>query len=211
MQFEHRHPWLIADLGTEMRALSWAPHNPGYVFTRKVVWREVRNADLTKDFDAEAWLATEMASVELSQAVGLLTSRSLASHHFAEAQIGPCRAQALATVGLGNAERVGRRLGARSSVGTINTLVCINQGLSDVALLEAISIVAEARTAAVSKVGHLLSTGVATGTGTDCIVIAAPQGAAVHVGKHTDVGEALGGAVYAATLAGAQEWMTENT
>jgi hypothetical protein len=32
--------------------LSWAPHNPGFVTTDRVIWREVRDADLTEDFDA---------------------------------------------------------------------------------------------------------------------------------------------------------------
>ncbi len=50
-----------------------------------------------------------------------------------------------------------------------------------------------------------------TGTGTDCILIAAPEGDAPEtcVGLHTAPGEAIGAAVYNATYAGAIEWIAE--
>ncbi|PWB84546.1 MAG: hypothetical protein C3F11_00765 [Methylocystaceae bacterium] len=46
------------------------------------------------------------------------------------------------------------------------------------------------------------------GTGTDRIVIAAPQGDGVEycVGLHTDIGEAIGRAVYDAAFEGARTW-----
>ncbi|MEO1272728.1 MAG: adenosylcobinamide amidohydrolase, partial [Myxococcota bacterium] len=48
-----------------------------------------------------------------------------------------------------------------------------------------------------------------TGTGTDCIVLAAPPGHAVYAGLHTAVGEAVGRAVYDAVAAGVRGWMAE--
>jgi adenosylcobinamide amidohydrolase len=42
-------PWLTARLATPHRMLSWAPHNPGFVTADTVIWREVRDADLTED------------------------------------------------------------------------------------------------------------------------------------------------------------------
>jgi adenosylcobinamide amidohydrolase len=69
------------------------------------------------------------------------------------------------------------------------------------------SIVAQARTAAVMDAGHDLPTGRATGTGTDCIAVAAPQGAERFVGLHTEAGEAIGRATYEAVLDGARDWM----
>jgi hypothetical protein len=44
-------PWLTARLGSPHRMLSWAPQ-PGFVTADRVIWREVRDADLTEDFDA---------------------------------------------------------------------------------------------------------------------------------------------------------------
>ena len=194
-----------------MRAVSWAPNRPGLVETSRVAWREVKNADLTPELDVPSWFSNELVQADLSDSVAMLTSRNLARHHFAEHLAGGVTAQCLATVGLGNAERVGRRVAASpSGLGTINLLAVLSAGLSPAALLEALTIAAEARTAAIVEVEHEIPTGVATGTGTDCIVVAAPTGETDAAGKHTDIGEALGGAVYDAVSRGAREWTKEN-
>ncbi|MEI9901841.1 MAG: adenosylcobinamide amidohydrolase [Hyphomicrobium sp.] len=114
--------------------------------------------------------------------------------------------------GLSNSERVGTRL-HRPPVfaGTINTLVHVAQPLSDAALIEAISIATEARTTAVLDAGVERAGLTITGTGTDCIAIAAPLGdnAACYAGKHTAIGEAIGAAVYEATADGIRDWKTD--
>jgi adenosylcobinamide amidohydrolase len=79
--------------------------------------------------------------------------------------------------------------------------------LSPAALLEAMSIAVQARTVAVLEVGHVLPSGLATGTGTDCVAVAAPAGDTPYAGLHTPVGEATGRAVHTAVLEGAREWM----
>ncbi len=204
-------PWLIADLGEACRVLSFAPWRPGFQNTQRIVWREVRNADLTPDLDAEAWYAAELARNGQQDAVGLLTSRDIGRHFLREAVVEGQRACCLATVGLGNAERIGSRLGrVLVDWGTINVAVRIGAPLSDCALLEALSLSAEARTAAVLSVGLATPMGLATGTGTDCIAVAAPPGHAAYAGKHTALGEAIGHAVFQAVQAGAADWMAEN-
>ncbi len=50
----------------------------------------------------------------------------------------------------------------------------------------------------------------ATGTGTDCIAIAALPGRLGGAGLHAAVGEALGRAVREAVTAGAADWVAEN-
>jgi adenosylcobinamide amidohydrolase len=75
------------------------------------------------------------------------------------------------------------------------------------ARLEALSIATEARTAEVMASGLRLPTGLATGTGTDCIAIAAPEGAARYAGLHTEIGEAVGRAVRYAVAQGVGLWM----
>ena len=63
-------PWLRAGLPPGMRALSHAPVGAGYVMARAVLWREVRNTDLTPGFDAERWFAAEVADqAQLSAAL----------------------------------------------------------------------------------------------------------------------------------------------
>jgi adenosylcobinamide amidohydrolase len=113
-------------------------------------------------------------------------------------------------VGLSNAERVGhRRLVESAEYGTINLLAVADAPLSDAALVELLSIATQARTAAVMEHGPDLPSGRATGTGTDCIVVAAPPGAERYAGLHTEVGEAVGAAVYAAVASGVRDWMEE--
>lgn len=201
-------PWVEFDLGEEMRVLSWAISRPGLVRARRILWREVRNADLPADLDVYDWLGAELAARDASDAVCFLTSRDVRAVTQAHASVGQAVALAVATTGLSNAERVGTRFPRDPSVwGTINVAVQLNIGLTEPALLEAISIATQARTAAVIEIGLHLPTGQATGTGTDCIAIAAPDGAEPYAGLHTEVGHALGKAVYDAVLQGAQEWM----
>ena len=203
-------PWLTARLETPLRMLSWAPHHPGFVTTDRVIWREVRDADLTEDFDALAWLAESLTARGEAEAVGLITSRDLSRYRLETACSGRVSASCLATVGLTNAERVGTRLAtAHGAAGTINLLAVTDAALSGTALIELSSIATQARTAAVMDHGPDLTGGRATGTGTDCIVVGAPLGDEPFAGLHTEVGEAIGAAVYAAVSKGVIDWMAE--
>ncbi len=193
-----------------MQVLSWAPYRPGLVEASTVLWREVRNADLTPEFDVTKWLRAEVEAEKLDGSVAFLTSRDLSKHHLAQHETGGIEVNCLATVGLGNAERVGHRVATRQKeAGTINVLAVVDAGLTEAALLEGISIATEARTLAITEAARALPTGLATGTGTDCIALAAPIGSIQHIGKHTGAGEALGRAVFNAVSAGAKEWMEE--
>ncbi len=201
------HPWLEFDLGTARQVLSWSLNRPGFVTARRILWREVRNADLPRDFDVAAWLAGELKRADAEDAVCLLTSRNIDSFTQSSATVGATTAHCVATVGLTNAERVGHRIPANpAAYGTINIAVSLDCALSQTGLIEAMSIATQARTAAILEVGLRLPVGLATGTGTDCIALAAPHGSQDYAGLHTETGEALGAAVYRATLAGARDW-----
>jgi adenosylcobinamide amidohydrolase len=207
------YPWLTLDLGRDMRVISWAPHRGGIVTARHILWREVRNADLTEDFDALAWLAQECLDRGMDQAVAMLTSRKIATFSVAEQQVNGVRARAVTTVGLSNAERAGPVFDPiptqSATYGTINVAVILEHSLNDIGLIEAQSIASAARTAAVLESGAMAQTGPATGTGTDCIAIAAPVGADAFCGMHTAQGKALAAAVYAAVRQGADQWILE--
>lgn len=203
-------PWLEFDLGQEHRVLSWAINRPGFARTRRILWREVRNADLPRDLDVKVWLHRELHQRGAEDAVCFLTSRDVSLFTRAEAQIGATYAEAIATVGLSNAERVGARVDrSAKDWGTINIAARLSCGLSETGLLEAMSIAAQARTLAVIEAAIPLAIGAATGTGTDCIAIAAPGGQQDYAGLHTEVGEALGSAIYRATLEGARAWRAQ--
>ena len=210
MRVTCNRPWLTFDLGEEMQVLSWAINRPGLVFANRILWREVRDADLPPELDVEQWLAVELSARNDVASVCFLTSRDVRCHEIKEALAGELRAEVVATVGLSNAERVGFRQSSRARWGTINIAIRLSQGLSSIGLIEAATIAAEARTAAVMDVGFHLPQGLATGTGTDCIAVAAPQGMNGYAGLHTEVGEVIGAAVYGAVRAGAENWKGQN-
>lgn len=201
-------PWLRLDLGGPKRVLSWAVHRPGPVAASAITWREVRNADLTEDFDVTPWLTDELSRKGWQDDVCFLTSRDVRSVTEASVTVETVSARAVATVGLSNAEAIGTRLpGSGQDWGTINIAVVTDAPLSAPALIEALSIAAAARTAAVLDAALDLPTGRATGTGTDCIAVAAPEGAGAYAGMHTALGEAVGRAVSEAVGAGVRDWM----
>jgi len=203
-------PWLRLDLGTPHQVLSWAVNRPGFVTAEQILWREVRNRDLPQGRDVTEWFAGEVQAQGAGDAVAFLTSRDLRRYTEASAEVEGIAARAVATVGLSNAERIGHRMDySRRNWGTINIAVQISAGLTPAGLIEALSIATQARTAAVMEAGVALPSGTATGTGTDCIAVAAPDGPTAYAGLHTAVGEAIGQAVYTATHQGACAWINE--
>jgi len=204
-------PWLELDLGAPVQVLSWAINRPGFVTATRILWREVRDADLTLGLDVKDWLEGELRARGAPDAVCLLTSRDVRRVHEHRAHVDEACAHCVATVGLSNAERIGARTNrSAKDWGTINIAVAVQTGMTQAALIEATSIAAQARTATIMELGLALPAGLATGTGTDCIAIAAPDGPENYAGMHTALGEAIGAAVYGAVRAGGRQWMTEN-
>ncbi|MDE4302977.1 adenosylcobinamide amidohydrolase [Phaeobacter gallaeciensis] len=208
-----QRPWIEFDLGAEMQVLSWAVNRPGFVTARRILWREVRNSDLPRDLDVTEWFADELEQRGGSDAVAFLTSRDVRHYCESLATVEGISAHAVATVGLSNGERIGSRVDySRRDWGTINVALRLSEGLTQAGLIEALSIVVQARTAAVMEAGFELpgGGGTATGTGTDCVAVAAPAGANPYAGLHTATGEAIGKAVYKAVHTGALEWKVSN-
>lgn len=203
-------PWLTARFVRQQRMLSWALARPGFQDADQVAWLEVEDADLPVTVDPAALLAARMRAAGFGDAVGMMTSRDVRWRRVAGAASGGASARCLATVGLGNAARVGEPSPPRRDAwGTVNLLVACSIPLTDAALVEALSIAVEARTAAIMASGRAVDGGAATGTGTDCVVVAAPRGGptASFAGLHTDVGVAIGAAVYESVKNGACDWM----
>jgi adenosylcobinamide amidohydrolase len=206
-------PLLVLRFDEPVETLGWPVVKPGFSSAREIVWLEVRNKDLPLHVDPVLLLKEKLAARRLDEAAAFMTSRDIRRHHVAQYCIGDVSATCVATVGLSNAERVGgRRLAeGREAFGTINTFVHVSAPLAPAAFIEAVSIATEARTAAIMEVNPPNDGLPFTGTGTDCIIVAAPKGGrpASCGGLHTDVGEAIGTAVYETILAGATEWIAE--
>ena len=204
-------PFLVAEFSAPQAVLSWSLTRPGFAVARKVAWLHVRDDDLPLGVDPAALLETRMAAAGHRDAVHLMTSRDVGHHHLATASSGAAAAACLATVGLGNAARVGSAPLIGKPLGTINLLAHVDRPLSQGALVEAVSIATQARTAAVIDLDLRLDGKPVTGTGTDCIVVAAPamDGGDAFAGLHTDIGAAIGRAVYEAVWQGGSAWIGE--
>ena len=204
---------LAVRFAAEQAVLSWSLTRPGFVRADAVAWLEVSETDLPIGVDPAALLSDRLTAAGYGDAVQLMTSRDVKKHHQAVGESGEATGFCLATVGLANAGRVGADTPQSGRVGTINLIAHVDQPLDEAGLIEALSIAAEARTAAVIDLGWTRDGLVVTGTGTDCIAVACPVAdrRQTYAGLHTDVGRAIGGAVYDAVLAGGREWVNEKT
>jgi adenosylcobinamide amidohydrolase len=207
-------PLLVVRFDEPMQTLGWPVLKPGFASAREIVWLEVRDGDLRLDVDPVALLKEKLAAESLLDAAAFMTSRDIRRHEVKQCSVGAITATCVATVGLSNAESVGSRREAKiQAFGTINTLVHVSSPLAQAAFIEAISIATQARTAAIMETSPAHQSPPVTGTGTDCIIVAAPKGGrpADCAGLHTDIGEAIGAAVYDAIFAGATQWWAETT
>jgi adenosylcobinamide amidohydrolase len=211
---------LSVELGGAHDVLSWATVNGGLRVAERVVWRHVEDGELARGVDPAALLEGALALAGLDGAVGVLTARALDRYEAAALTDGDASVRVVATVGLGNALACGDPPIGLRAVGTINVLCQVSRPLVEEALVEAIALTAEARTAALYEraVKSRVSERLATGTGTDCIVVAAPRrepragerhGAERYVGKHTPLGALIGRGVHEAVGRGVDRWLAE--
>lgn len=183
---------------TPYRTLGWAPLGGGYARTRLISNHQVDKNDRHATEAPRLFLSRRIRALEpdAGVAVAMMTGAQVANAAYVCVRRGTLAVAAWCTAGCSNALRAGDRATvADTRPGTINLIVAISQPLVDAALAEAIQIATEARVLAVQQAG-IVSTrsGLpATGTGTDCIVIAAPAGPRPHpwCGKHTLMGELI--------------------
>jgi len=202
--------WLVVTFPEPQQTLSWAVVGSGKNSAQRVVWRQVVDGELNCPVDPADFLVEQLKKENLTDAIGLLTSARLDNYVHVKKEFGQYRADCIATVGMGNALCVGDFPTAPNHVGTINLLCQLSVPLSDGAFIEAVSVATEARTKAVleSNILSRRSTHLATGTGTDCIVIASPSGESEskYSGKHTIIGHLIGNSVYEAVKSGLSRW-----
>jgi adenosylcobinamide amidohydrolase len=224
---EHRAPklsacgrWLEVDLCIPHSTLGWTLIGGGRHQAQCVFWHNVGDGDLLPEVDAKLFFEERRTQrTGDTRGVGFLTGCPLAGFVEKRRDRGRLSARCVATIGLNNALRIGDLSRTTTfSPGTINILLQISCPLSECASLEALSLVAEARTLAVLD-GHVPSTvggALATGTGTDCIVVASPlpsdeNPGAVYAGKHTDLGYLIGTCVYDAVSDGIRQSASPST
>jgi len=134
--------------------------------------------------------------------VGMMTSASMNSFRMNKRSEQGVDIIVLVTSGLSNSRRVGDRAESRvmnlpsNEVGTINIVVLTSAVLTPSAMVEALLIVTEAKSAVLqeAKIMSPVSNKIATGTGTDSVAVVSgyAEETIAYCGKHVLFGEILG-------------------
>jgi adenosylcobinamide amidohydrolase len=199
-------PWLEMDLGHRHQVAGWPIIGPSWGMAATIVWLQVKDADLPADGTPESYFQERARADRIEAEIGLMTAAELSRFACERASNAAMEVTALVTAGLTNGESVqpsaANPPSERWHAGTVNIALHTAVPLTQAAMFEALSIVAQARTAAIMDLGISLIDGrKLTGTGTDCIVVAAPAGphALKHCGLHTALGRLIGETTYSAT------------
>ena len=202
---------LIVSFAAPARTLSWAVLNGGFCHARHVINHHVDGKDALFCAQPGPWLERAASGLGLQgKIVGMATAVEM--RHMVQVSMtgGGARVTCFTTVGCGNALSVGDPASMTieepaPSLHTINMILTVQPGLSDEAMVEAVQIVTEGRVRALYENG--IKSGrsdlPATGTGTDCIaIVSLGDGVERYCGKHTKLGELIGGAAYISVAKG---------
>lgn len=134
--------------------------------------------------------------------IGMMTSASMNSFRISKESEQGVDIIVLVTSGLSNSRRVGDCAESRvmnlpsDEVGTINIVILTSAALTPSAMVEALLIVTEAKSAALHEAEIIspVSNKIATGTGTDSVAVVSGHGeeTIAYCGKHVLFGEILG-------------------
>ncbi|QPJ65751.1 MAG: adenosylcobinamide amidohydrolase [Candidatus Nitrohelix vancouverensis] len=189
---------LVVRLPEAWPVISWAPFNGGSRRASTLVNKQIESVDPEK-IDSLFRESARSLDVLPDEMVGLLTAADVGKYKVSMIELDGLWVLAAITLGLDNARTVGEAhepdQRKRRSPGTINTLLLCNALPNEAGRLEALHMVAMAKTYALMQHGVKCkhSGQPATGTGTDCIVIAASGEKPVdYCGMHTPLGELIG-------------------
>jgi adenosylcobinamide amidohydrolase len=203
---------LIIDLPKTSSILSWAPFNGGITTSNCIFNHE---CDHFEENDLESIFNSVINQNNLpSDAIGLITGANVSRFEEAYLESDDLWVHAIATIGLNNTRSAGDladvSLGQRvNKTGTINIIVSCNALPHVSGLVEAIQIATMAKTSAMidAEVKSKKSKQLATGTGTDCIVVAGNgEIQENYCGMHTVLGEMIGKSVKEIIKKGIQKW-----
>lgn len=205
---------LIVDLGGIRRVLSSAPKGGGIGWARFVLNHEVKSTsnsvhsrDSVDPSHPARYLGRLADSLRIrGKSIGLMTAVPMNQFVTARACSGSTWVECFATVGVTNAVRAGEwpetriKMSKRSRIaaGTINLILVTNACLTDGALIGAVQVATESKTAVLHDYDVKSFTGLpgATGTGTDATVVACrrhrQRPREQYSGTHTLIGAMIG-------------------
>lgn len=220
-QVEHRETSLIVRFPGRRNVLSTSWMNGGYredlgaIFNHQITLAACETCH-AGDGSVQQYLegVARSLGLDLKTATGLITRAEMRNTAIVAESFRDLTVTAIVTAGI---EKNGGRAGDPASYfengdscepvgGTINTILLIDADLPEYALTRAVMTATEAKTVALQQLmaRSIYSTGIATGSGTDMIVIVADPGSSRHLsnaGKHSKLGELIGRTVIAATTA----------
>jgi adenosylcobinamide hydrolase len=196
---------LLIDLGVRRLVLSSAPRGGGLMRTRYILNHQVQanpvgqagGAQSSRWGDPARDLGQLAAGLGVDQrCVGLMTAvpiQRVVTDRIAQDDLW---VEGFITVGVTNAVKAGEPAGPRQrqSPGTINIILITNARLTHSALVGAVQVATEAKAAVLMVSGVRSSAGsaIATGTGTDVVVIACGSGPRLrYSGTHTRIGSLI--------------------
>ena len=196
---------LIVSFASPARTLSWAVLNGGFCHARHIINHHVDGKDALFCAQPGPWLERAATALGLrGKVVAMATAVEIRHTVQVTMTDGGARVLCFATVGCGNALSVGEPATVTleqpaPSLHTINLILTVEPGLADEAMVEAVQIATEGRVRALYEKGiKSCQSGLpATGTGTDCVaIVSLGEGGERYCGKHTKLGELIGGAAY---------------
>lgn len=212
---------LVVDLGRLCPVLSSAPRGGGLSRSRYILNHRVRANPVSRSGatpaiiyeDPARYLGRVASDLGLERrCVGLMTAVPLEHLVCAREENGNLWVEGFCTVGLSNAVRAGEpplKGSEASSPGTINIVLVTNARLPASAMVGALQVATESKTASVLAADIVSWTGTrgATGTGTDATVIASGHGPfCSYSGTHTMIGAMIGRVVGQAIAEGIASW-----
>jgi adenosylcobinamide amidohydrolase len=205
------HDAVVVSFSTPARTLSWAVLNGGFCHAHHIINHHVDGNNTLFCAQPGPWLERAASGLGLQgKVVGMATAVEMKHLVRVSMESGVARVACFATVGCGNALSVAEPASLAieepaPTLHTINMMLTVEPGLSDAAMVEAVQIATEGRVRALYENGikSYRSGLLATGTGTDCIaVVSLGDRVERYCGKHTKLGELIGGAAYMSVAKG---------
>lgn len=211
VKYRVRRDTLIVDLGKTYRIVSSAPRGGGIVRARSIVNHQVPANPVTLGRVVRKWSDPARYLGQLAMrlkaalpVVGLMTAVPMRQLVVDREQSDLVLIECFCTVGVTNAVRAGEEgvhKGTRRTCdqpGTINIILVTNATLTAPAMIGAVQVATESKTATLIKNKVRSTSGrsyLATGTGTDAVVMASSLDGDYRVhysGTHTEIGSMIG-------------------
>ncbi|GJL62563.1 MAG: hypothetical protein NPIRA04_12170 [Nitrospirales bacterium] len=212
---------LVIPFTSTRRVISSAVHGGGIVYAHGILNHQVimQNSaanDLSHEKDPIRYLGELAKHLGIhGRCVGLMTAVDMRCLVLRRVEAGGLWIEGFFTVGVTNAVRAGDSIltqlpqNPEIKIGTINIILMTNARLSSAAMVCAVGVATESKTAMLfsEDIKNMSGTHVATGTGTDVVAVVSGQGPFCRFsGTHTKIGELLGLVVSEGVKEGLQKY-----